>query len=214
MFLDYVNEKNWLQARTQWVGASEAAAAIGLSPFSSNIDLWEIKTGLKKAPDLRMNERVQKGHLAEEHIRALFMVDNGDKYSLIYHPFGVYWKEETPFLRSTLDGLLIEKETGKRIILEIKNCKPNSAAGWDNWKDGFVPQYYMVQMMCQMWCADADGAIMKARLQKNNGDIIAKHVFFDRASHEDDIRFVVNGVSDFWKHVERKTRPAAILPFL
>lgn len=37
------NRKSWLASRLNGIGASEAAAIVGMSPYMSNIELWEIK---------------------------------------------------------------------------------------------------------------------------------------------------------------------------
>ena len=39
------NRTEWLKERNNGIGASDAAAILGLSPYMSNQRLWEIKTG-------------------------------------------------------------------------------------------------------------------------------------------------------------------------
>ena len=41
-----MNREEWLQARRRGIGGSDAAAVLGLSPWKSNVRLWEEKTGL------------------------------------------------------------------------------------------------------------------------------------------------------------------------
>lgn len=41
----------WLRARSGFIGGSEAAIVLGLSPWKSRVDLWLEKTGRKQAPD-------------------------------------------------------------------------------------------------------------------------------------------------------------------
>lgn len=48
------SEKEWLEARVSGLGASEASAVLGLNPYMSNVDLWRIKTGRKKAANILM----------------------------------------------------------------------------------------------------------------------------------------------------------------
>ncbi len=40
-----LTRQEWLQVRNQGIGSSEAAAAIGLSPYTSPLALWQHKTG-------------------------------------------------------------------------------------------------------------------------------------------------------------------------
>src|SRR5690606_15617208 len=43
--LDY---QEWLEVRKQGIGSSDAAAACGLNPYMSMLELWMIKTGRSK----------------------------------------------------------------------------------------------------------------------------------------------------------------------
>ena len=40
-----MSRQEWLTVRNQGIGASDAAAAIGISPYQSRLELWMIKTG-------------------------------------------------------------------------------------------------------------------------------------------------------------------------
>ncbi|WP_197477384.1 YqaJ viral recombinase family protein, partial [Alcanivorax sp. HI0044] len=49
-----MSREDWLKIRKQGIGASDAAAAVGISPYQSPLELWMIKTGrdgLFPAPD-------------------------------------------------------------------------------------------------------------------------------------------------------------------
>jgi hypothetical protein len=40
-----MSREDWLKIRKQGIGASDAAAAVGISPYQSPLELWMIKTG-------------------------------------------------------------------------------------------------------------------------------------------------------------------------
>ena len=40
-----LNREQWLQVRQQGIGSSDAAAAVGLNPYKSALELWLEKTG-------------------------------------------------------------------------------------------------------------------------------------------------------------------------
>ena len=40
-----MSREEWLKVRKQGIGASDAAAACGISPYQSRLELWMIKTG-------------------------------------------------------------------------------------------------------------------------------------------------------------------------
>lgn len=42
----------WLEARKDGLGASDAAALLGLSPWKTNVQLWEEKCGLVIPEDI------------------------------------------------------------------------------------------------------------------------------------------------------------------
>ena len=48
----------WLQVRQSGIGSSDAAVAIGLSPYKSPLSLWLEKTNRRPLPDLSNNEAV------------------------------------------------------------------------------------------------------------------------------------------------------------
>ena len=56
------SRKEWLEARKSCVGGSDAAAIIGLSPYKSNVDLWEEKVGLRKPEDISDKPYVRYGN--------------------------------------------------------------------------------------------------------------------------------------------------------
>ncbi len=43
-----LSRKSWLNVRKQGIGSSDAAAAVGLNPYLSPLELWMIKTGRDK----------------------------------------------------------------------------------------------------------------------------------------------------------------------
>ena len=40
-----MSREDWLDVRKQGIGASDAAAAVGVSPYQSPLELWLVKTG-------------------------------------------------------------------------------------------------------------------------------------------------------------------------
>ena len=46
-----LSREDWLQVRQQGIGSSDAAAAVGLSPYKSPLQLWAEKTGQARFPE-------------------------------------------------------------------------------------------------------------------------------------------------------------------
>ncbi len=49
--LTFDSREDWLKGRTR-IGGSDAAAILGLNPYTDNQKLWAIKTGKVKAEDI------------------------------------------------------------------------------------------------------------------------------------------------------------------
>ena len=59
--LTFETREEWLEGRSIGIGASEAAAAIGMSPWQTTLDLWKLKTGNAQPKDLSGNAAVSQG---------------------------------------------------------------------------------------------------------------------------------------------------------
>ena len=129
-----VSEAQWHAERAKGIGGSEAAAIVGLSPWCSNVELWQRKTGRKAAPDISDNAAVRYGHDAEPLIRKLFALDYADKYAVSYGgAFDMVRHPKHPFIFATLDGRLTEVKTGKKGILEIKTTSILRSMQQEKW---------------------------------------------------------------------------------
>jgi predicted phage-related endonuclease len=117
-----LNEKQWLDERKSGVGGSEAAALLGMNPYMKNTDLYDIKKGIKQSPDINNVEAVIYGKKAEAPLRELFMLDHPE-YEVESDPFKVYRNKDKPYILGSFDGILTNKETGERGILEIKTTE-------------------------------------------------------------------------------------------
>ena len=203
----------WLKRRLKGIGGSDAAAAVGLSPFKSNVSLWEEKTGRRKAADISDNPRVKYGKEAEKYLRELFKLDF-PQYHVDYDEFGMIANNpDMPFCFATLDGDLTE--SGRRGILEIKTCEIMRSSQWAEW-NGQIPQHYYIQVLHQLLATGYDFAIVKAQLKyrDKNGDMQAaiRHYKIDRSDVLADLEWLSEREKVFWHCVESDTKPAQILP--
>lgn len=206
----YRTRATWLDGRKGGIGASDAAAAVGLSPWKTNYELWAELTGKKTPKDVSENSYVRFGHDAEPHIRALHMVEHPE-YELEYNEFGIVRQTERPWLKATLDGELTEKETGRKGVLEIKTGTLTNKLQWQAW-DGKVPQYYYCQILHQLLATGYEFVNLKAYLKRLNGDAVIKNYEFERKDLEADLVWLLQKETDFWKTVESGKQPATMLP--
>ncbi|KAF0092204.1 MAG: putative phage-type endonuclease [Fusobacteria bacterium] len=209
------NEKDWLQERLKGIGGSEASAIIGKNPYMSNQVLWELKVGLKEHEDIGNKPCVQYGKEAEAPLRELFKLDF-PKYEVQYKDFDLIRHDKHQFILATLDGRLIEKETGRIGILEIKTTEILRSMQKEKWNQG-IPDNYYIQVLWQLLATGYDFAVLKAQLKyQYSGEVRteSKHYFIERSEVQEDIDYLEEVGIKFWEHVENKNRPPLILPEL
>lgn len=204
----YCSRDEWLKHR-RGIGGSNAAAVMGLSPYMSNVRLWEILTGRATPKDISDLPVVQYGTKAEHLLRELFALDF-PQYEVFYEENNVWEDDETPFAHASLDGWLEEKVTGRKGILEIKTAEITSGALADRWKDQ-VPMHYFLQVMHYFIVTGWDFAVLKAQLKFFSGgelnQIETRHYYFDRESCAEDIETLKNAEIDFWNYVTDDKAP-------
>lgn len=207
--LHFENRKDWLAGRTNGIGASEMAAIVGLHPWLSATELWQLKTGRKKKADLSSDAAVSLGVRSEDALRNLFMAKHYGDFELEYYPFDMLFQKERPWQYATLDGELIRKTDGKRGILEIKTATPIGVK-WKEW-DGKIPQYYYIQILSQFLATGYEFAYLFAALFTQDGNIICKEYEFAREDCEADIKWLLEKATEFWGRVQRNEMPPTVL---
>ena len=208
----FQTREEWLQARGKRIGGSDAAAVLGMSPYMTNEQLWEIKTGRREQPDISDKDVVQYGQSAEEHLRELFKLDFPDYY-VGYTPYNLFLNPEIPWAHASLDGWL--NKDGRMGILEIKTSLVSGALQAEKWRDR-IPGTYYCQVLHYLMVTGWDFVILKAQLKYQIGDempyLQTKHYYIDRAEVEKDIEILKKAERDFWRYVQEDRRPAVILP--
>ncbi len=204
----------WLEERKKGIGGSDAAAILGLNPYKDNIRLWEEKTGKRHAEDISEREYVKYGTNAEELLRELFKLDypqynvKHDEYTIIKHP-------KYPFLFASLDGTLIDKETGEIGILEIKTTNILQSMQKEKWKEK-IPDNYYCQVLHYLNVTGYSFVILKAQLKYDfDGEIKldTRHYKILKEEVADDMKMLEEKEIKFWKeYVETGIRPPLTLP--
>lgn len=206
------SREDWLAARSGRIGGSEAAAVVGLNPYMSNTDLWEIKTGRRKAEDISDKPYVKYGHDAEPYLRMLFSIDH-PKYRVGYAENNLFVNAKFPWAHASLDGWLLDSD-GRLGILEIKTTSILQSMQKEKWNDR-IPDNYYLQVLHYMMVMEAEFAVLKAQLKYDYGSDVflqTRHYIIDRADVEEDIQLLTEKERDFWQKIISGTRPATILP--
>lgn len=201
---------SWLEARKQFIGASDAGALMGLNPWKTNVELWREKTGIAEPPDISDKPAVRYGIESEDPIRALFEIDHPE-YRVFYKANNMFINSDYPFAHASLDGWL-KDSNGRMGVLEIKTTEIQNSFQWHEW-DGRIPSHYYAQTLWQMMVTGWDFVILRARIKYHRGDDLrweTRDYIIPR--YEDEIRLIAEAGRAFAEAVRTKTEPALILP--
>ncbi|MCK9506378.1 MAG: YqaJ viral recombinase family protein [Porticoccaceae bacterium] len=140
-----LSSEKWLKVRQTGIGSSDAAAAIGLNPYKSQLELWLEKTnrdqGLAKPDPDDDTAPVFWGVVLEPVVAAQYQRRTGLKVrrvnAILQHP-------DIPWMLANIDREVVG--SGEVQILECKTAGLNGARLW---RDG-VPKYVEVQVMHQL----------------------------------------------------------------
>lgn len=200
----------WLNGRKGGIGASDAAAAAGLSPWKSAHELWLEKTGRKEPKDVSDSSAVIFGKNAEKWLRGLYLEEHPE-YEMEYHEFDIIYQSERPWLMATLDGEITERGTGRRGVWECKTATLSNGIQWEAWK-GKIPQYYYCQILHQFLATGWEFVNLTAKLKRLDGNSLLQGYEFERKDVNSDLEWLLEKETEFWAKVESDTEPERTLP--
>lgn len=207
------SREEWLQHRMNYIGGSDASAILGMNPYRTNVELWQIKTGQLEPDDISDKPYVKYGTEAEEHLRALFALDF-PQYKVDYAENNMWLNDALPFAHASLDGELTEIETGRKGILEIKTTNILQSMQKEKWNHR-IPDNYYIQVLHYLMVTEFDFAVLVAQLKSEfDGELYkqTKHYKIERSEVQADIEFLQSSEKTFWKQVQERKRPGLILP--
>jgi len=137
----------WLKVRKQGIGSSDAAAAVGLNPYQSQLELWMIKTGRDgNLPKLDPNDESSPmywGTILEPIVAVHYTKRTGNKVrrinAVLQHP-----DTDKSWMLANIDYSVVGSDE-----VQILECKTAGEFGSRLWRDG-VPEYIQCQVQHQM----------------------------------------------------------------
>lgn len=190
--------EDWLEVRKSGIGGSDAAAAVGLSPYMSPLELWLVKTGrdanLPKPDPDDTTEPVYWGTLLEPIVAASYTKQTGNRVrrvnAVLQHP-------TIPFMLANIDREVVGVPG-----VQILECKTAGEFGARLWREG-VPEYVQVQVQHQLAVTGKSAADVAVLLC---GQKLEVH----RITRDDAlIARLVELEAAFWQYVEADTPPPA-----
>ncbi|MBR8087521.1 YqaJ viral recombinase family protein [Burkholderia vietnamiensis] len=193
-----LSREDWLEVRKTGIGGSDAAAAVGLNPYMSPLELWLIKTGrdadLPKPDPDDTSEPVYWGTLLEPIVAASYTKQTGNRVrrinAVLRHP-------AIPWMLANLDREVIGVPD-----VQILECKTAGEFGARLWRDG-LPEYVTLQVQHQLAVSGKQAADVAVLLC---GQRLEVH----RIERDDAlIARLIELEAAFWRYVETDTPPPA-----
>ncbi|WP_249041029.1 YqaJ viral recombinase family protein [Marilutibacter maris] len=191
-----LDRDQWLEVRKGGIGSSDAAAAIGLNPYKSPLELWLEKTGRVDASGdhQSMDDPRFWGTLLEPYVAVAYQQKTNRKVrklnAVLQHP-------TYSFMLANIDREVVGAED-----VQILECKTAGEYGSRLWQDG-VPEYVQIQVQHQLAVTGKQAADVAVLLC---GQKLEVH----RIERDEEViaRLIVLEAR-FWEHVEQDTPPPA-----
>jgi putative phage-type endonuclease len=194
----YLPREEWLKLRKTGIGGSDAAAAVGLNPYQSQLELWLDKTsrdkGLAKPDPHDTSEPAYWGSLLEPIVAAAYTQQTGRRVrkvnAVLQHP-------TIPFMLANLDREIVGVPG-----VQILECKTAGEFGARLWREG-VPEYVQLQVQHQLAVTGKRAADVAVLLC---GQKLEVH----RIERDDElIARLIPLEAQFWQYVTSNTPPPA-----
>lgn len=191
-----LDRNQWLEVRKGGIGSSDAAAAVGLNPYKSQLELWLEKTGRSAAndDDMGMDDPRFWGTLLEPYVAVAYQQKTDRKVrkvnAVLQHP-------TFPFMLANIDREVIGSQE-----VQILECKTAGEFGSRLWKDG-VPEYITLQVQHQLAVTGKTAADVAVLL-------CGQQLQIHRIERDEEVisRLIVLETR-FWELVETDTPPPA-----
>ena len=204
----FMQDDKWREGRKHSIGASDAAAVMGISPWKTEAQLWDEKAN-GKTLDFH-NADTMRGHRSENHILELYGIETGRK--IFSGERIMLMSNHNPFMSCTLDGIDFTDDNNP-IIIEVKSVKFSHG----EWSDDKIPDYYFTQLLHQLAVTGWSEAILLVRFTRNEGWESASERLYHvkREDVQDQIDKLVRKERKFWnEYVVNKKRPPCRMPTL
>lgn len=194
-----MSRQEWLQTRRQGIGSSDAAAACGLNPHMSMLELWMLKTGrIAQSVDQTITDHYSPlywGNQLEPLIAHYYRQKTGHRVhrvnAILQHPDPDYH-----FMLANLDY----RVTGTQDI-QILECKSVGEWGTKHWREG-VPLYVLIQVQHQLAVTGEQAAHICVLICGHEAKI------YKVERNEQVIQQLMASEKVFWECVEKDIPPA------
>ncbi len=179
--------------RATYIGGSDAATILGVSPWQTRYKLWAQKTGLISKPIDPAKEKIfSRGKRLEPVILQMFEDETGLR---VDHHNRRFSDSEYPFLAAEIDG-----ETGDENI-DAKTAQPFARHLWGEPGSDVIPIYYTAQFMHGLMVTGRDVCHVAAMIGLDDFRIF-------RIQRDDELIALIREKElEFWKLIQNQTPP-------
>lgn len=193
-----LSREEWLAVRKNGIGSSDAAAAVGLNPYQSQLELWMVKTGrdarLPKDDPNDDSSPLFWGTMLESFVAAAYTKRTGNRVRKLN---AVLQHAQYPWMLANLD-----REVMGIPDVQILECKTTGMNGQKLWRDG-VPEYIQLQVQHQLAVTGKRAADVAVLVCGN--DFRTSRIQRDERM----IKSLIELEQRFWHYVETDTPPPA-----
>ena len=193
-----LSQAEWLEVRRQGIGSSDCAAACGLNPYLSMLELWMIKTGRIQQnleDDHQGHAPLYWGKQLEPLVAEYYSLHTQHKVrrvnAVLQHP-----DPDKHFMLANLDYAVVGTPE-----VQILECKTAGEHGAKLWRDG-VPLYVLCQVQHQLAVTGKQAAHVCVLLCGHETKI------FKVTRNEAVIRHIIQAERQFWDCVEQDIPPS------
>ena len=191
--IDKLSYAEWLQVRRSGIGGSDAASALGLSPWKSALELWQEKVSGQNQPH-QENEAMIWGRIMEPIITREYVRRTG----LTVTPMrSMLQAANWPWMLADLDGLIEDPQRGTGVF-EVKTA---SAYKQEEWGEDRCPDAYLLQINHYMAVTGLSYAVICVLIGGNK----LQWITVDR--DDELIASLVELEHRFWQHVLTQSPP-------
>ena len=194
-----LDRKTWLAIRRSGIGSSDAAAALGLNPYKSRLELWMEKTGrlsgnIEPSHDDKLTSPLHWGQVLEPIVADHYAQHTGNRVQRVN---AILQHVDHPWMMANLDREVVGSDD-----VQILECKTTGVHGARLWKRG-VPEYVQLQVMHQLAVTGQQSADVAVLL--GGHELQIHRIERDEAMIEQLIALE----RQFWEYVEKDTPPPA-----
>lgn len=193
-----LSHEEWLEARRQGIGGSDAGAIMGVHPYKGMFGVWADKKGYGEA--VEDNEAMRQGRDLEGYVAWRFSEKTGLK---VRREYGMMRSRNHPFMLANIDRRI----KGERAGLE---CKTSRDIYMKRYRNGEFPMEYYCQCLHYMAVTGWDAWYLAVLVYGT--DLLIFKICREEA--QDDINQLIEAEAAFWTRYmeDGRTPPPDDLP--